>query len=215
MKGLTAGVFVLGFFSTACGAGGGPELVEWAGTGLHLKIEGSLAGDDLSYDLGEAEASDTTKVWCKREWEAQDDGTGNPDYSTGVFVEGKLDAILDVAGETRRLELEFKRIDLQSASAGDTFTVVPRSETVEPGPTELWMEWEWNDIPVEYEQAAQSGTFVLGELTGEGSTETGGLVIPENTGTFGAFASGKWSETESVAVSFTVNCVDSYVTLLQ
>jgi len=196
--------------------GGDDGLTAWAGSTVHFKVEGELNGETLSFDIAEAEASDTAEFWCEREYEVPEVG-GVPDYANGRQIEFKVNGFVEVGGERRRFELEHKMHDTQSDTAGTMVTIVPRSETQDPAADEMWFEWEWHEDHVDdtktYEAAAQEGSFELGEFTGVPDAD--GLLIPDETGTIGGFTLAKWSDTEEVAVSFTLNCTTNKVELYQ
>ncbi len=185
----------------------------WQGTEPHLIIKGTLNGEDLDINITGAEAADLANFHCERNYHVPvDEDTGEEIWDQGTFDELKLRvAGADVNGELRDIEIEFKEYDFFSgASAGTAVTIVPRDDSVVPAANEMWLEWEWyaagdlDDGEQYYEEAAQSGSVTIEELTGE--LADNGLVIPDNTGTFGLYAEATWSPTESLVISATANC---------
>jgi hypothetical protein len=57
--------------------------------------------------------------------------------------------------------------------------------------------------------AAQSGSYKSGEFTG--AKDSTGLFIMENSGNVGGFATGQWSTTEKISVSFDAKCTANNV----
>ena len=185
---------------------------EWLGAHNHFWAFGSLDGEDVDIEM-QTDMADPGHVWCEREYVAPDDGEGMPDYGRGQLDEFRIHGLTEVAGEMRGFELEFKREDFQSDPMGTAYAIVPRSETVEPGDDEIWLEWEWKDEMEGdlFEAAAQEGSFMLEAY--EGSAGADGLVIPEGEGQLGGFATARWGTIEEISVSFTVDCMASDIVL--
>lgn len=180
-----------------------PSVPEWLGEQEHLRIVGTLDGEEL--DIGEGGSLEVEDFFCRREYLAPEiDGV--LDESQAAFTELKIYATVANASGTRYLTLEFKRHDLQSSVIGAEVEVVPRLETVEPGPDQMWVEYEWNDAEGTelLESAAQAGVFTL-ELF-SGSPAPGSAVIPADEGMVGGHLSARWSPTEALELSFSAPC---------
>ena len=180
-----------------------PAVPEWLGEGEHLRIVGTLDGEDI--DIGEGGSLAVEDFYCRREYLAPETD-GVLDESQAVFTELKVYATVANTSETRYLTLEFKRHDLQSDALGSEVEVVPRLETVEPGAEQMWVEYEWNDAEGTelLESAAQAGVFTL-ELF-SGSPAPGSTVIPADEGMVGGHLSARWSQTEELELSFSAPC---------
>lgn len=214
---LSAGALVL---SIGCAPDGDPDgdddtPTEWLGTDPHFRAVGTLNGEELDLNVEGDAAADASSLFCEREYIVPQNAAGEFDYANGELVEVKLHAFVTVGGEERKAEIEFKRHDMSADSAGTKLTVVPRNDASEPASGELYLEWEWKSAAGEdiYEQSAQTGSVTVGEFTG--TPDETGLLIPDNEGTVGVFATGQWSETESVALSFTAPCGPNAVESVQ
>lgn len=196
------------------GDGDGGTVTEWLGATPHFRAIGHLNGQDLDLAL-EGDAATDTALFCERAYVVPQDGAGQPDYANGELVEVKLHVFLNVGEEEREAEIEFLQHDMSADSAGAKLTVVPRNDASEPASNELYLEWGWKSADGEdiYEQAAQTGAVTVGEFTG--TPDDTGLLIPDNEGTVGLFATGRWSEDESVALSFTAPCGANIVETVQ
>ncbi|WP_236515795.1 hypothetical protein [Sandaracinus amylolyticus] len=195
-----------------CGASedDGRDIPEWMGAEPHFEAVGFLHGEELDISMG-ASAADVTQLYCTREYTVPQAADGTPRYDQGRLTELKINAFVEVDGERRQIELELKRHDFQADEVGDETAIIPRSELEDPGPAEMWLEWEWHDETdaTTYEAAGQTGTATL-ELY-EGQPDETGLVIPDGMGAIGVHWTARWSETEEIRGSFTVPCTTSVV----
>lgn len=204
----------LGCSPTGGGGDAGFELTEWLGSDPHFRAQGHLNGEDLDLSV-EGDAATATKVFCEREYEVPQDGSGNPDYANGEMVEVKLHAFVSVAGEEREAEIELKRHDMSADAVGARLNVVPRDDASSPAANELYLEWEWKDSAGEdlFEKAAQTGTVTVEEFTGQ--VDDTGLLIPDNEGTVGVFVTAEWSQDESMTFSFAGPCGPNTVGIIE
>lgn len=196
-------------------SGGGDGGLAWAGEAPHLIVRGTIDGEVIDIDLQGADAI-AAGVSCEREYLADESATmaGEPDLSTAVFDEVKINATVTINGEQRFLELELKHHDLQSDAIGTEITVVPRLAVGEPAADEIWLEFEWQTLPDEttvLEVAALEGVVTLQRFTGTPGTDT--VVIPAGDGEIGVTIDARWSPTESLQVSLTAPCTDTDVGL--
>lgn len=196
-------------------SGGGDDGVAWVGEGPHLVVHGIIDGEAVDIDLQGADAI-AAGVSCEREYLADESSTtpGEPDLTTAVFDEVKINATVTINGEQRFLELELKHHDLQSDAIGTSITVVPRLAVGEPAADEMWLEFEWQTLPDEttvLEVAALEGELVLQRFTGTPGVDT--VVIPEGDGDIGVTIDARWSPTDSLQISVTAPCTDSDVGL--
>jgi hypothetical protein len=185
------------------------DLAEWKGPSPHLHLTGTYQAEELNLQLPENEAGDIAKLACRREYQAPI-VNGKFDMTKAKLFEVKLNGNVTVKGQARKLEIEFKRMSFTDG-VGKSFAVIPRDDTASPGPQQMWFEWEWHDAATDDtldERAAHEGSFFMGEMTGE--VDANG-VIPDNVGTFGGFVTAKWSETETVKLSFTAKCGENEV----
>ena len=181
---------------------------QWLGPDTHLQIFGVVEGESL--DIGEGGRFEVVELSCKREYLAPLVGDV-PDETQAVFHELKIYATVDEGSGPRYLTLELKRHDLQSDPIGTSVDIVPRLETMDPDPNQMWFEWEWNDeLGGELvETAAQDGEFVLELFTGEPGA--GGVVIPTGEGSVGGHVHARWSQTDEVDISFSLPCLESEI----
>lgn len=187
-----------------------PSLGGWQGGEEHLRIVGNIEGELI--DIGDDTAVEIIDFSCQREYVVPlVDGV--PDETQAQFVELKLFATVEDAGETRYLTVEFKQHDMQSDALGSVVEVVPRLDTVTPGPTEMWVEWEWNaDLGGDelLETAAQDGEFTVEVFSG--APPAGGVIIPSGEGQAGGYLDARWSQTDELKVSFTATCRENKIT---
>ena len=187
---------------------------KWLGPTPHLRIVGTINGEKLDINITGAQAANTTALWCEREYQVPTATNGQPDYSMGHNSEVRFKAPVTINGQARILDLEIKMHNFQADASGTVVTVVPRDDNNPPcaatgctQPTHMWLQWVWinpTDGTNLYKMAAQTGQLTTGEFTG--SPDATGLLITENTGSVGGFATGQWSATESLTVSFDVKC---------
>jgi hypothetical protein len=202
-------LFIALFTLNACSLGDDDDatsgLPGWMGEEEHLRIVGRVNGEDLDLDFGPGEI----EMVCIREYAAPlVEGTVDEfDLSQGFLGEVEVEAVFTIGGEEREFELEFKRHNFSTDSPPTVITIIPRSEVVDPGPDELWLELEWK-LPEEedayFEESAQEGAVTLELLTGEIGED--GLQIPNNVGDFAVYIEAIFSETESLSVSLTAHC---------
>ena len=181
----------------------------WLGADPHFDVVGTINGETLDVSL---DATDRAEVWCTREYTVPD--VGGPQYADGSLTEIKVDAYITIGGVRRYVELELKKHDYQSDTIGTMTTIVSRSDLMDPAATEMWLEWEWHDEAgtTSFEQAALNGSFTLNEYSG--TRDSTGLIIPDDTGRVGGYWNARWSETEELHGSFTVNCGTNDVELV-
>ncbi len=183
------------------------ELTGWLGAAPHIAIQGKLDGEDLDLRLEGDAAADASKVFCTREYVADDDGTGAADLTSARNTEFKINGPLTVDGEERIVELEFKKHDFQNATPDEEIEVVVRDDTQDPGADQMWVELEWHlavDDSDLFESAASGGSFVFGQFTG--TPGEGGVVIPENEGAAGGYAEVAWGVDEELKISASAPC---------
>jgi hypothetical protein len=199
-------------FAAGCDDGSDEGSVsEWLGAEIHLVARGTIDGDEIDIDLRGADAM-AAELLCEREYEAPPDASGTaPDETMATQTEAKIFATVEVGGQMRNLSVELKGNDLQSRGSGDVLTVVPRSETRDPGADEIWVEWEWLDADGEetFESSAVSGDVTTGIFSGTPAP----AVIPEGEGSIGLHFDAQWSPTERVSLSVTAPCLINDVDL--
>jgi hypothetical protein len=221
---------LLGSLLVAVGCGGPNNTssppTQWLGTMRHLRVAGTIHGPgamapvtSVDINLTGATAADTTKVWCEREYQIPNDSSGMPIYSMGHDAEVRARSVLAFNGQMVEVDIGLKRHDWQRERAGNNVMVIPRVDSMSPCTlasctnTTAWLSWAWrdpaNNFAVLYKAAATSGTITLGEYVG--TPDANGLEIPPNTGDIGAFATGQWSASESLAISFDANCTTNNV----
>jgi hypothetical protein len=185
---------------------------KWIGSARHLRVVGTIMGQAIDVNLSGAMAESTTNLWCEREYQAPT-VNGMPDYANGHNSEVRVKSPVTIAGVTRLMDLGLKRHDFQSNPPGTVVQVIPRDDANSPCKladctnSTMWLSWTWRDPTtnaVQYKMAAQSGSFTLGEFVG--TKDQTGLEITANTGNVGGFATGQWSATESLTISFDANC---------
>jgi hypothetical protein len=190
---------------------------KWIGSARHLRVVGTIMGQAIDVNLSGAAAESTTSLWCEREYQAPT-VNGTTDYTQGHNSEVRIKAPVTVAGEARLLDLGFKRHSFQDDAAGTMATVIPRVDTESPCTLadctndSLWLSWTWRDPAtnaVKYKMAAQSGSFTLGEFVG--TPDTTGLEIAADSGNVGGYATGQWSATENLKISFDANCTKNNI----
>jgi hypothetical protein len=216
MRGLLMVVSVVAV--AGCGdSGNGDALTKWMGTTRHLRITGTIMGEMLDINLSGAAAQDTAGLWCEREYQAPT-VAGTTDYTQGHNSEVRIKAPVTVNGVARLMDLGLKRHDFQTDPASAAVTVIPRDDANSPCTltsctnNTMWLSWTWRDPStnaVMYKMAAQSGQFTMGEFVG--TPDTTGLEIAENSGNVGGFATGQWSATENLAISFDANCTKNNI----
>jgi hypothetical protein len=214
-----AGVMVLSTVTYGCGGSGSTGVDKWMGATRHLRVVGTIMGEAVDVDISGATANDTTQLWCEREYQVPNDLSGMPDYAHGHNAEVRVKGRTVVNGEMRLLDIGFKRHDWQLEPAGAVVPVIPRDDANSPcglsvGCTNanFWLSWTWRnptDNSVIYKSAAQSGNATLGQYVG--TPDATGLMVAANTGDVGAYATGQWSATDSVQVSFDASCTKNTV----
>lgn len=198
--------------AAGCGDDGDPAggmLTAWKGATQHFELQGTLNGEMLNVKL------DAAKVSCAREYEVPV-VNGAADYGKGKLAEVKIKAEITIGAETRNAEIELKKHDFRKDAAGANVKIIARAADTSPAAGEMWFEWEWHkpaDDSTIWESAAQSGSFVLGEFTGQ--PDQTGLVIPEGMGTIGGFLTAKWANLEEIRMSFTARCTKNDVVMTQ
>lgn len=195
--------------TTACTSDDENRITEWQGAPLHLVIQGTLDGEDLDVDIRGNEAVAAAMLTCELEWVAPPTMPGgvDGDLSMARHREVKLLAQFEMAGETRYWSMEFKEHDFTGDNAGDTLDIIPRVETMLPGPSEVWVEAEWLDSfdgDEIFEQAASEGFLVTQGLTGTPGAD--GVVFMDGTSIASGFLEARWSAQEELAISFSIPC---------
>ena len=201
-RAIAAATLACGLFS--CGVDEDePGVPVWLGEQEHLRIVGTIEGEDL--DIGEGGDWEVLALWCQRDYLAPL-VAGVPDETQARFDEIGLHATISDGSQTRYLTLELKHHDFQSDAEGTVVEIIPRLDTMLPGPGQMWFEWEWNDELGEelVETAAQDGEFVLERFTG--TPGAGTVLIPAGEGQVGGHVRAHWSQLSSLEVSFTATC---------
>lgn len=215
---MSAGVRVVGTMVVAaalvgCGGSGSTTVDKWMGSVRHFRVVGTMMGEKIDIDINGATANDTAQLWCEREYQVPNDANGMPDYANGHNSEVRIKGQTNINGQMRLLDFGLKRHNWQSETAGAVVPVIPRDDANSPCKladctnANMWLSWTWRnptDNSVIYKSAAQSGNTTLGEFVG--TPDSGGLMIPANTGNVGGFAMGQWSATDSISASFDANC---------
>lgn len=212
------GAAVLTMAMTGCGGSDSGTVDKWMGSVRHLRIVGTIMGEKIDINVTAPDANDTSKLWCEREYQVPNDASGNPDYALGHNAEVRIKGPITINGQMRLLDFGLKRHNYQADAPGTVVPVIPRDDANSPcglnscTNDNMWLSWTWRnpaDNSVTYKSAAQSGSFTLGEYVG--TPDATGLLIPENTGDIGGFATGQWSATESISASFDANCTTNQI----
>jgi hypothetical protein len=221
-RGAAALAVVMMGWGTGCGddsdgsnGRGGNGITEWLGAELHVATEGDVAasviGSDPVFDFDAAETMSLTE--CARQFRVTDPGDpGTFDDGNGRLTELELTIEVVVNGEEREYEVGFESDDFNDFDLGSSITVIEDPDDDSDPPTgQAWAEfqgeWESGGMQVEFEEKATGGTLVIEELSGG----TGGLVIPDDTGNFGAFFSLDFADGTSLTGSFTAPCGENDV----
>ncbi len=206
-----------GFCALALGACGDDEgskgITDWGGDAAHLTARGAVNGEKVTLDLDAAAVSEG-QILCQFEYTVPALPNGEPDYANGRMTEIKIEGLADVNGEKRGIEIELKRHDFQKDAPGTVVKIVPRDDLKDPGAGEAWLEWEWHDAVSDeelYQASAIAGEIKLELLSG--TPDATGLLL-ENA-RVGVTFSGRWSETESMDASITVDCREPAVEIVQ
>ena len=211
MTKVTTPLCVLMFLLAGCASDeAATGIDEWAGTTLHFQSRGTFEGESVDLALTPAEAADRETFACVRKYEAPL-VAGAQDLSRATFHEVKLKGAIVVHGQRRGFEIELKRHDFGKDAAGTSLKVIPRDDAAMPARGELWFEWEWADLAsgeTLKDRSAQEGTFELQTMTG---TPDANGIIPDHTGTFGGLLHARFSESESVSISFTAGCRENEI----
>lgn len=204
--------------TVGCGGSDSNTLDKWMGTTRHLRATGFIMGEAIDINIVAPDSNDTKKLWCEREYQIPNDANGMPDPANGHNAEVRVKAPVTVNGQMRLLDFGLKRHNWQATAAGTVVPIIPRDDANSPCTltsctnSNMWLSWTWRNVSdnsVIYKSAAQSGNVTLGEFVG--TPDAAGLEIPPNTGNVGAFASGQWSATDSIKLSFDANCTTSVV----
>jgi hypothetical protein len=223
MWGALCRVVAVGSIASLAGCGGtsgDSAPTEWQGATPHLNVVGFIDGENINIQLTGADAANTAKLWCEREYQVPTDTAGNPIYNMGHNSEVRIRLPATTTGmPARGLAIELKMHDYQDDAAGTTTPVIVRDDNNPPctadgcaQPKVMWLGWTWHDLATDaviYKMAAQSGSYKSGEFTG--AKDSTGLFIMENSGNVGGFATGQWSTTEKISVSFDAKCTANNV----
>ena len=204
-----AGAILFTTLGSSCAAEGDDIIESWRGSEYHLAIKGTIDGEKLDIDLRGAEAQDLMKLYCELEWVAPPlvEGGADPDLTMAYHNEIKILAEVVINGETRWLSLEHKDNDFQKAGQGTTFTIIPRTETAQPGDEEAFFEFEYTDAldgDETFESSANSGFMILEHFTGTEMADS--PVFADSSGVAGMYVDATWSATERITMSFTAPC---------
>lgn len=223
----------------ACGGNSSTsDLTKWLGPQPHFVMKGVLhvqdsylpdggngpiVEKDFNIDLEGADAEDTNKLYCKREYFANGPDDQHLDYSTAVPSEIKvIYNFVDADGNPQSGQIELKHHDFRSNQPGDQLTAILRpGNDAKPGANEFWLEWQNNHPKAKTANyGAQSGTYIHGEyqctpdatypkLCGEETSQAKPFHAPN--GDVGGFVKGIWSPTDHATVSFTAHCIQDSV----
>jgi hypothetical protein len=199
----------LGTVVCGCSAEAAHSDADWQGEALHLAVRGNLNGESVAVALEGVAGTDSTKLWCKREYESAADSKGEFDPVHAKQTEIEITAVVEVAGKPRILQLELKRHNLQADRIGSDIKIIPRVDGVEPPADSVWLDFEWTTLDDEsiLETSAQTGTVTLQHWSGVPGA--GGVVVPAGEGKVGASIHAKWSEQEHLDISFTAPCTEN------
>ncbi|GEM_PF-4464231 len=198
--------------AAACTASSGPTITEWQGERAHLILQGHIGGHDLDVAIEELDTSEQDRrVWCERVYAVPMNDKGGLDYDAGALMGIDIHAMVE-SGDVGHVIIQFGQHDFQRDADGTTTTIVPRNELEPPASMEAWLEIDLFDDSesVLFEQSAQQGSLIMERLTGR-PDPANGLVIPSGEGLVGGFSNAQWGPREDVAVSFTVNCLQSII----
>jgi hypothetical protein len=205
---------VVSLAAAGCGGSSDSSTVDkWMGSARHFRVVGTIMGEKIDINIATPDANTTTNLWCEREYQVPNDANNMPNYAAGHNSEVRIKAPVTINGQMRLLDFGLKRHDWQADAAGASVPVIPRDDANSPcgladcSNDSMWLSWTWRnpaDNSVMYKSAAQTGTVTLGEFVG--TPDATGLMIPNNTGDVGGFATGQWSATESISASFDANC---------
>jgi hypothetical protein len=170
---------------------------EWMGSAPHLKMAGTVGGEDLSLDVAEAVAADLGTLYCERNYivpDLEDESTWGDGYLQKI--EFKFNFFYEDQLAEFQLEVEIEDLPAQE---GKSFTLgsdagVAVTLTVDPdGASEE-----------QYEEEGATGTVVVGLVSGTPGDD--GLLMADATGAFGAYVDVELSDGGSMKGSFTANC---------
>jgi hypothetical protein len=219
------GVFCLGFLG--CG-GDDPqppaELTKWEGSTPHFWLEGTITQTNggtptpISIKIEGADATDTTKLRCRREYMADPDSNGDLDYTTATPSELKVYFDYTDADKTVKHGIvEFKKHDFRANQPGDTVTAINRDGTTVANASQFFFVYQANsaDGTSLIKTTAQSGTYTHGEFQCTPDATNPALCGPLGDhapmGNVGGYASGVWSASENLKVSLTAPCTTDIV----
>jgi hypothetical protein len=173
------------------------DTLTWAGATPHLELEGNVGGEALDLSLEAADAADLGTLYCERNYivpSVDDESTWGDGYLEKVEV--KLNFFS--GDKIAELQIELEAEDLPSL-VGQTLTIGDDAEatpqvTLDPdGPAEE-----------ELEDVAVSGTVKLELLSGTPGDD--GLIVPDETGAFGAVVDLVLESGETLRGTFTASC---------
>ena len=239
---LGAAVFSLCFGLSACSSddnqnvtpdgGSTPTLDHWQGATAHFWLEGTITQTNggtptpIKINIEGADATDTTKLHCRREYFADPmtDGSGNLDYSTATPSELKIYFDYTDSGDhtLKHGLVALKRHNFLANHAGDTVTAINRDGTTAAAADQFFLVFQANSAPSTdpsvttlIKTTAQSGTYTHGEYqcTPDATNPKlcGAIGTHAANGDVGGFASGVWSASENLKVSFTAPCTVDFV----
>ncbi len=199
---------------SACGEEKSDTSLSWQGAEPHFVVKGHLNGEDLDLSIVGEAAADPERVWCGREYDGPPDANGEPDVSLAKLYKVNVYAQVNIGGEARRLELEFKPYDFQAATVPSSIEIVARVDDESVAESAMWTDFEWHTPDGEgdlLETSAQTGRFELELYTGEPGDD--GLMIPEGEGSIGGTMDASWSEQDRLQVSMTALCTENELDL--
>lgn len=221
-----AGIAVLGLGFAGCGdtTEGPAPLTEWQGETPHFWLEGTITQTNggtptpISIKIEGADATDASKLHCRREYFAQPDAEGNLDLSTAVPSELKIYYNYTDADKTQKQGIvDLKRHNFLANQPGDTVTAINRNKTTPAGEDQFFLVLQVNDAngAAVVKTTAQSGTYTHGEYECTPDATNPKLCGPVGdhaaNGNVGGFASGVWSASENLKISFTAPCTTDFV----
>ena len=188
---------------------------KWEGDTPHLHVEGTVKGTKVSINLTGADAMDTAKLYCKREYFADPNDAGMLDLSTATPSEVKIIWNIGSGQDGYEVaELEIKRHDFRANAKDDKVTFVTRNDAMQPTGQNAWLEIQKNTpdagiaaAPKVLEYGAASGTYTHGEYECTRDATNMALCSTADKGKMGGFIDGTWTDTDKLKASWTAICI--------